>query len=257
MQTRKYLARILMWSALFTATATLPAMGQTNYPLRLRGSSSITTDYNGGNLFIRFQPGDSPAGNGLQPGQGSWLDRGLRENEPHVIKQTLSEEEAKAIADYLQSETHFATFYCYNTNQGYFEVANSTALIPASLSSNNSDTPVVWASALNLNGGSSGNGAVSFSNNTNTGGAKKDRDSNGHFDAPKDHRDDGKEHREVAKQGHDEGKEHHDKNHQGGTGNHGIVLVKAHPKPLVKTNPKPAPKVTTKAGPRPPSKKKA
>jgi hypothetical protein len=39
MQKKNYLARILVWSALFTATATLPAMGQTNYPLRLRGSS--------------------------------------------------------------------------------------------------------------------------------------------------------------------------------------------------------------------------
>ena len=97
MQIKDYRARILMWSALFTATTTLSAMGQTNFPLRLRGSSGITAAYTDGNLIIEFQPGTSPAGNGLQPGQGSWLDRGLRPTEPHLLKQPVSEDQAKAI----------------------------------------------------------------------------------------------------------------------------------------------------------------
>jgi hypothetical protein len=255
MQIKTYLARILMGGALLTAISTLPAMGQTNYPLRLRGSSGITTAYTNGNLFIQFQPGDSPAGDSLQPGQGSWLDRGLRPTEPNVLKQAVSEDEAKAIADYLQSETHFATFYCHNTDRGYFEVVNAETFVSGSITSDNATghPPVVI-----VNGdGNSGNGAVVLSGSTGgwTGRDRKDR-----RDDHKDHRDDGKEHREVAKKDHDEGKDHHEKDHHekdhAGTGNHGIALVKTHPKPLVKANPRPAPKVT-KAPPRPSPKKKA
>jgi hypothetical protein len=257
MQIKNYLARILMGGALLTATTTLtlPAMGQTNYPLRLRGSSGITTAYTNGNLFIQFEPGDNPAGNGLQPGQGSWLDRGLRQTEPHVLKQTVSEDEAKTIADYLRSETHFATFYCYNTNHGYFEVVNAETFVSESVSSNDTGAPAGQSPVLNVNGGgdSSGSAGVVFSDNTGGGTGRDHKDRR---DDHKDHRDDSKEHREVAKKGHDEGKERHEKEHHEGGGSHGIALVKPHAKPLVKANPKPAPKVT-KAPPRPSPKKKA
>jgi hypothetical protein len=252
MHIKDYLGRLLMWSALLTASATLPAMGQTNYPLRLRGSSGITAAYTDGNLIIEFKPGTSPAGNGLQPGQGSWLDRGIRPSEPHVLKQAVSEEQAKVIADYLRSETHFATFYCFNTNQGYFEVGNCAPFIPESASSNSPGASALYGEADSSNGGSSGNAVVASSGDTRSGDrADKGRDDH------KDHRDDHKDHREVAKKGHDDGKEHREKDHHAGSGSHGIALVKTHPKPLVKANPKPAPKVTTKAAPRPSPKKKA
>jgi hypothetical protein len=260
MQIKDYLARILMWSALVTATTTLPAMGQTNYPLRLRGSSGITTAYTDGNLVIEFQPGTSPAGNGLQPGQGSWLDRGLRPTEPNVLKQTVSLDQAKAIADYLRTEAHFATFYCYNTNQGYFQAGNSAPFIPESVSSNNPTSSGFNpdGGSNSPDGGSSGNGAVVLSGNTIARGtAINRRDGKDCRDDHKDHRDDGKERHEVANKSHDEGKEHHEKDHHTGTGSHGVALVKAHPKSLVKANPKPAPRATTKAAPHPASKKKA
>ena len=250
MHIKDYLARLLMWSALLTAT--LPAMGQTNYPLRLRGSSGITAAYTDGNLIIEFRPGTSPAGDDLQPGQGSWLDRGLSPTEPHVLRQAVSEDQAKAIADYLRNEVHFATFNCFNTNQGYFEVGHSAPFIPESASSN---TPGAWAlygDADSSNGGSSGNAGVVSSGDTRSAErAGKGRDDH------KDHRDNQKDRREVAKQGHDGGKEHHEKDHHAGSGSHGIALVKTHPKPLVKANPKPATKVMTKAAPRPSPKKKA
>jgi hypothetical protein len=169
MHIKDYLARLLMWSALLTATATLPAMGQTNYPLRLRGSSGITAAYTDGNLSIEFQPGTSPAGNGLQPGQGSWLDRGLRPTEPHVLRQAVSEDQAKAIADYLRNEAHFATFYCFNTNQGYFEVGNSAPFIPESASSNNPGGWALYGDAVSSNGGSSGNAVVVSSGDARSG----------------------------------------------------------------------------------------
>lgn len=254
MHIRDYLARLIMWSTLLTATATVPAMGQTNYPLRLRGSSGITAAYTDGNLIIEFQPGTSAAGDGLQPGQGSWLDRGLRPTEPHLLKQAVSEEQARVIADYLRSETHFATFYCFNTNQGYFEVGNCAPFIPESASSNDPGVSVLnWhGEAVSSGSISSGNAVVVSSGDTRNGDkANKGRDDR------KDHRDDHKDHREVAKKGHDDGKEHHDKDHHAGTGGSGIALVKAHPKPLVRANPRPAPRVTTKAAPRPSPKKKA
>jgi hypothetical protein len=252
MQIKDYLARILMWSAFVTVTTTLPAMGQTNYPLRLRGSSGITTAYTDGNLVIEFQPGTSPAGNDLQPGQGSWLDRGLRPTEPNVLKQTVSLDQAKAIADYLRTETHFATFYCYNTNQGYFQAGNSAPFIPEWVSSNNPAGSGFKpdGNSNSSDGGSSGNAGGVLSGNTIADGtAVKRRDGKDHRDDHKDHRDNGKEDHEVANKGHDEGKEHYDKDHHTGTGSHGVALVKA--------NPKPAPRVTTKAAPHHASKKKA
>jgi hypothetical protein len=47
------------------------------------------------------------------------------------------------IADYLRSETHFATFYCFNTNQGYFEVGNCAPFIPESASPNDPGVSVL------------------------------------------------------------------------------------------------------------------
>jgi hypothetical protein len=212
------------------------------------------------NLIVEFQPGTSRAGNGLQPGQGSWLDRGLAPTEPHVLKQTVSPDQAKAIADYLRTETHFATFFCYNTNQGFFQVGNFAQFIPESVSPYNPAGPGVNRDGdkNSSDGGPSGNVAVMLSSNTIAGGsASKGRDGKDHREDRKDHRDDGKEHHEVANKGHDEGEENHEKDHHTGTSSHGIALVKAHPSPLVKANPKPAPRATTKSEPHPASKKNA
>ena len=54
-----------------------------DYPIRCRGAHGMAST-DGNNLIVVFKKGDRPA-NQLQPGQCSWLDRGLRANEPTRI----------------------------------------------------------------------------------------------------------------------------------------------------------------------------
>ena len=103
---------------------------QTNYPLRIRGSSSLAINYVNGILAVQFLPAAHKADAGLQPGEGSWLDRALSGNEPHLLKQNLPQDQAQFATTYLQNPDHYATFYCTGTNQGYFRVANSEPFIP-------------------------------------------------------------------------------------------------------------------------------
>src|SRR5260370_16654551 len=84
------LADYLMALSLFALTLSLLAE-DTHWPLRIRGSVELHTEYNNGNLIVGFQPGRGPADNGLQPGEASWLDRGFRPSEPHRLQQTISE----------------------------------------------------------------------------------------------------------------------------------------------------------------------
>lgn len=123
----------------------LPVMcsAQTNNPLRIRGSSSLAINYVNGILAVQFLPAAHKADVDLQPGEGSWLDRPLNGNEPHVLKQNLPQDQAQFATAYLQNPDHYATFYCTNTNQGYFRVANSEPFIPpqSGVSQNASPTP--------------------------------------------------------------------------------------------------------------------
>jgi hypothetical protein len=111
--------------------APLIGAAQTNYPLRIRGNAKLTANYENGTLSIEFRPAATKADTGLQPGEGSWLDRALNRNEPHVLKQDLSQDEAQFVINYLQNPDHYATFYCANTKQGYFQAANSEPFTPA------------------------------------------------------------------------------------------------------------------------------
>jgi hypothetical protein len=243
--------RTLGWAMLLLAMGlSLPAAAQSGYPLRIRGSSQLQTNYINGNLVIVFQPGAGPAGNGLQPGEGSWLDRGFRPAEPHVLQQAISEDQAKAIADYLNGPEHYATFYCVNSDQGFFSASDSQPFLLGPRP-NGSSGPLVWASVLNLHGspGSSGGGVAVISGNRNGAGQIKVPDG-------KEHHEEGKDHHEGDKDKHDREKEGHDKDHHGGTGNHGIALVKPQAKPLVKQKNSGPPKSTPKTAPHPTPKKK-
>jgi hypothetical protein len=74
-------------------------------------------------------------------------------------------------ADYLGNEAHFATFYCLNTNQGYFEVGNSAPFIPESASSNNPGASALYGDVDSSNGGSSRNAVVVSSGDARSGAA--------------------------------------------------------------------------------------
>ena len=59
-----------------------------SYPLRVCGGGKLriwsesTNSQSVAKLIVEFEAGTGPAGDGLRPGQGSWLDRGMREGEP-------------------------------------------------------------------------------------------------------------------------------------------------------------------------------
>jgi hypothetical protein len=241
--------RRFSWPTLLLAIGlSLPAAAQTNYPLRIRGSSQLETNYSNGSLVIVFQPGAGPASNGLQPGEGSWLDRGVRPAEPHVLQQTISEDQAKAIAEYLSGPEHYATFYCVNSDQGFF-VANDSQPFLLGPRPSGSSGPLVWASVLHGSPGSSGGGVAVISGDRNGAGQIKVPDE-------KDHHEEGKDRHEGDKDKHGREKDGHDKDHHGGSGNHVVALVKPQARPLVKQKNSGPPKSTPKTAPHPTPKKK-
>jgi hypothetical protein len=116
-------------------SAPLICTAQIDYPIRIRGMANLTINYSEGTLSIEFRPAAAKADAGLRPGEGSWLDRALNRNEPHVLKQKLSQDEAEFVVNYLQNPNHYATFYCTNTNQGYFQAGSSEpSVVPPSAS---------------------------------------------------------------------------------------------------------------------------
>ena len=142
-------SRLEVAAILLALSFILPLIGQaqTDYPLRIRGAASLTTTYTGGILAVEFQPAGHKAEVGLQPGEGSWLDRALNGNEPNVLKQNLSQDEAQFVTAYLRNPDHYATFYCSNTNQGYFQAANSETFTPPRLVTSPSPVPAAVTSA--------------------------------------------------------------------------------------------------------------
>jgi hypothetical protein len=99
-----------------------------SYPLRVRGSANdadLPMWFENGKLIVQFQAGQSPADAGLKPGQGSWLDRGLRPGEPTRLVQQMSEDRANQVIATLRNPDAHWTFDCFNTNQGYLYVTTS------------------------------------------------------------------------------------------------------------------------------------
>jgi hypothetical protein len=121
----------LVLGAVATTVAQPPS-----YEFRLRGggfgSGQILT-IRGSNpalmrLVVKFRPGNMPAGQGLKPGEGSWLDRGMRPNEPFRIEGDVPEMLAAQVAISLgQDPKAYWRFWIYNTNKGYFQITGPPA----------------------------------------------------------------------------------------------------------------------------------
>jgi hypothetical protein len=67
-----------------------------SYPLKCRGGGMTAIGFqlfaNGeGKLTVGFKPGTKPANSGLAPGECSWMDRGLREQEPKSLCQIVKD----------------------------------------------------------------------------------------------------------------------------------------------------------------------
>jgi hypothetical protein len=240
-------ARMFSWAALIMAiTLALPALGQTTYPMRVRGSDGLATSYTNGYLVIEFAPGAAPAIDGLRPGQGSWLDRGIRPTEPHVLRLSISEDQAQGIVEYLNRPDHYATFFCVNADQGYFVASNSEPFIPGAAPRGPGGLPV-WASVLTIHGNSGSPGGNTGSPGGNSVVITDDR---GGVGLVKGH--DGKDHHDEGKDHHEEGKGHHEKDHD----HHRVALVDPRPKPLIKQKSPAPPKAAPKSAPHPTPKKK-
>jgi hypothetical protein len=126
MRTRKNNQTLTCLAALITFGLSLSVWAdETHWPLRLRGSGDLQTEYNDGNLIVSFQPGSGPANSGLQPGEASWLDRGFRPTEPHQLQQAISEDEATQLVTYLSNPDNYVTFYTASGGDGYFGVFSS------------------------------------------------------------------------------------------------------------------------------------
>lgn len=102
------------------------AIAQTpDFPLRCRGASGVASS-NGNNLVIDFSPSGGPAGQGLQPGQCSWLDRALRPGEPtRVVDARFSASEAQKEAQDMNGGG-VRTFWVFNAG----EFLHATASAP-------------------------------------------------------------------------------------------------------------------------------
>ncbi|MGM1049417.1 MAG: hypothetical protein ACQEXX_25230 [Bacillota bacterium] len=101
------------------------------FPLLVRGSHTMQISSHPGDeqgsyyiLGLFFNKVTHPAGLGLNPGEGSWLDRGMSYNEPDIIQQNLQTglpPFSPWMVD-LKDPNKYWIFECYNTNQGVLKV---------------------------------------------------------------------------------------------------------------------------------------
>jgi hypothetical protein len=102
-----------------------------SYPLRVRGGAKLrvwaenTRTPSLVKLIVVFEFGTRRAGAGLRPGQGSWMDRGMRSGEPTRLEYYIHENDAQGIIDYLRSAGNYYTFECHNTGKGYMQVTKA------------------------------------------------------------------------------------------------------------------------------------
>ncbi len=98
--------------------------------LRVRGGGSLSVQTERGpfrrgvqwmKLIIDFEGATRKAGDGLSPGQGAWLDRGMQQGEPTRLQYSVAESTAQKIADELRTPGKYYTFQCYDTKKGYLQ----------------------------------------------------------------------------------------------------------------------------------------
>jgi hypothetical protein len=102
------------------------------YPLIVNGSTSLQASYDSGYLVVRFRKSRNAAGKPsnytkLAPGSAAWVDRPLNPNEPTMLKQRMTEQQATAAIDRLRQNGGFWRFYCRFNPAGYFDVSRSEA----------------------------------------------------------------------------------------------------------------------------------
>src|SRR5260370_11447634 len=109
---------------------------QQSYPLVCRGSSNLAIAIapNEGNIALMFTRGTKPANQGLAPGECSWVDRGVRAEEPNRVSQHV-ESGIESLRGNLAPENRwyqelhspdkYWTFLVYNNGQGLMIVTGA------------------------------------------------------------------------------------------------------------------------------------
>jgi hypothetical protein len=104
------------------------AAAQEGFKLVIRGGENVGlklvgVDQHVVHLIVDFKFGDRPVGAGLSPGQGSWMDRGMRPGEPtRLIYFRINRAKAEKIAASLRNPRVQWAFWCNNTGEGHMKV---------------------------------------------------------------------------------------------------------------------------------------
>jgi len=115
-----------------------PPPGQQSTPqkyyIKCSGAAGMAEVTGPGPLItINFQKGDRPANQGLQPGQCTWMDRGLRPEEPSQIKSKYrNDDEARRVANEINRGFGW-TFLVFNVDNKYFQATASKAMPPSAV----------------------------------------------------------------------------------------------------------------------------
>jgi hypothetical protein len=129
---KRYITCIMVALAVSSATLDVASAQGNYYPLIVNGSTSLQASYDSGYLVVRFRRSRNAAGKPstytkLAPGSAAWVDRPLNANEPTMLKQKMTEEQATQAMDRLRQNGGFWRFYCRTNPAGYFEVSRSQA----------------------------------------------------------------------------------------------------------------------------------
>jgi hypothetical protein len=93
-----------------------------DYPLVCRGGGLLkTVDAGTGNVGFEFIRGNKPAGEGLEAGACSWLDRAMYTSEPNRVSQYVGDVPGApkpAWYDELRSSDRYWTFMVSNDGKG-------------------------------------------------------------------------------------------------------------------------------------------
>jgi hypothetical protein len=132
----KRVASILWLSIGLVAVSVLDGHAQQSFPLICRGGGQMKTRAHAGNaqhtfnilglFFTKANRPAGPRGRNLTPGQCSWVDRGLRANEPDILQREVGPavNSAPWFAD-MKNPAKFWIFDVFNTNQGVMKITRA------------------------------------------------------------------------------------------------------------------------------------
>lgn len=122
MKVYSHLSKLVAILAVFSPILAInTANAQTSYPMTCRGGGTLSIQNNGSNgVRINFQPGSGAAPQGLAPGQCTWSDRALYNNEPKSICDSAAS--AALYVGRLVQSHEYSIFQVYNNGRGCMQV---------------------------------------------------------------------------------------------------------------------------------------